>query len=296
MRSPLIIGISSFSLKDEERKVLQDPRIHGVILFSRNYQDKAQLQALCRDIHALKSPKLKIYVDQEGGRVQRFRAQFTALPPLLQLGILYTNAPRKALLAAKAWGEKMAEELLSVGVDHSFAPVVDLDRGSQVIKDRAFSQDPETVIVLASAYIEGMQSLGMPAIIKHFPGHGSVAPDTHHEFAFDARSWEEIAAQDLLPFKALCQHENVLGVMAAHVVYPKLDGAPASLSKFWLQEVLRQKLGFTGKIFSDDLGMQAVSQLGSPASIVQRALTAGSDYVLLCNDWQAVLTVLSEEV
>ena len=292
MQAPFIIGISSLSLSDEERKVLANPRIHGVILFSRNYQNITQLRALCTEIHQLQTPALKIYVDHEGGQVQRFREGFSNLPALGQLGALYQDSKKEALLQAKSWAYKMADELLTVGVDQSFAPVVDLNRGSRVIGLRAFNADPNIVIELASAYIDGMKAAGMPAILKHFPGHGTVTPDTHHDFAYDERSFAELEANDLLPFKVLGQHENVSGIMIAHVVYPKLDATPASLSSFWLQQVVRQQLKFKGKIFSDDLGMKAVSALGTPTAISRQALEAGSDYVLLCNDWQAVLQVL----
>lgn len=292
MQNNLIVGISGFNLLEEEHHVLQNPRIAGVILFSRNFKDKKQLKNLCAEIHQVKFPQLKIYVDQEGGRVQRFREGFAALPPLGQLGELFLSAPKKALVQAKENGYLMAHELLEIGIDQSFAPVVDLDRDSRVIGDRAFSSDSATVITLATNYIEGMMDAGMHAILKHFPGHGSVAPDTHVAFAVDERPLKAIEQTDLLPFVELIHNPGVLGVMVAHVIYKQIDPVPASLSRYWLDECLRKHLKFSGKIFSDDLGMKAVSTLDTPAQITERALRAGCDYVLLCNEWQAVLSVL----
>jgi beta-N-acetylhexosaminidase len=292
MQTPLIVGIAGIVLSETERRVLKNPLIQGVILFTRNYQNKLQLKALCDELHQLRAPALRLYVDQEGGRVQRFREDFMALTPLGDLGLSYQASKAQALKTAYQHAYIMASELLNVGVDQSFAPVVDLDRGSRVIGNRAFSSDIDAVIALAEAYINGMQAAGMPAILKHYPGHGSVAPDTHFEFAVDERSFAELTANDLQPFKALLGHTNVVGVMVAHVIYPEIDAQPASLSKRWLQDILRQKLGFKGAIFSDDLGMQAVSNLDRPEAIVTRALSAGCDHVLLCNDWQVSLQVL----
>lgn len=286
--APLIVGISSLALTDAEAQVLRHPLISGVILFARNFQDKNQLKALCVQLHALKSD-FKVYVDQEGGRVQRFRDGFSSLAPLGQLGVLYQTMPKKALIAAKEHAYLMAHELKEVGVDQSFAPVVDLDLNSRVIGDRAFAHDPHVVIELARAYIEGMQDAGMRAILKHFPGHGFVTPDTHVDFAIDERHLHEVEQLDLLPFIELMQHQNVLGVMMSHVVFKNIDAEPVSLSSYWINDFLRRRLQFKGKIFSDDLGMKAVSALGSGVVMSQRALVAGCDYVLLCNDWQVVL-------
>jgi beta-N-acetylhexosaminidase len=290
--SPLIVGIAGVVLNDEELELLCDLRVHGVILFTRNFKDRLQLQNLCRELHKLKTPALKIYVDQEGGRVQRFRDGFSILPALGQLGELYQASKKKALVQAKEAGYIMVHELKEVGIDQSFAPVLDLDNGSQVIGDRAFSFDPGIVVTLAHAYLEGMQDAGMSAILKHFPGHGTVKLDTHVDFAIDERHLQQLEKMDLLPFQELLSHPNVMGVMMAHVVYKNIDPFPASLSRYWIDNFLRQRWHFKGKIFSDDLGMKAVSNLATPQEVVKSALHAGCDYVLLCNDWPAVVTLL----
>jgi beta-N-acetylhexosaminidase len=279
----LIVGIAGFDLTAEERAVLVHPRIAGVILFSRNFRDPIQLAALNADIHALRPDMpLQIYVDQEGGRVQRFREGFTALPALGSLG-----TDGDAFDAAVT----MVSELKAVGVDYSFAPVVDLDRGSQVIGSRAFSAEPESVIARAEAYIAGMQSQGMAPIIKHFPGHGTAVNDTHIAIAEDARSLAHIFATDLLPFAHFI-HNRVFGVMISHVIYPEVDALPASVSTVWIQDVLRGQLQFEGKIFSDDLGMQAIRAWGTALELVQQVFAAGADYALLCNDWTEVIEVI----
>lgn len=280
-KQQLIVGIAGKILTAAEREVLEYACIHGVILFTRNYHNPTQLQDLCADLHQLpRTHPLQIYVDQEGGRVQRFRDGFTTLP-----------APGSIQKSeAFAWAELMATELKYCGVDFSFAPTVDLNCGSQVIGDRAFAAEPEAVIAIAREYMAGMRKADMLPIIKHFPGHGSVVPDTHHQVAIDERSLAEIEANDLVPFKQF-MHDDI-GVMVSHVIYPKIDAAPASLSHFWITDYLRGTLGFTGSIFSDDLGMGAVAK-GTPApDLVLQTFAAGADYALLCNDWQAVVDTL----
>lgn len=277
----LIVGIAGLALTPEEREVLLHPKIHGVILFARNYENPAKLQSLTQEIHALRPGNpLKIYVDQEGGRVQRFREGFTALPAL---GEIHQND-------AFAWAELMATELKYCGVDYSYAPVVDLDRGSKVIGNRAFSSDPQIVIERTEAYMAGMEKAGMMPIIKHFPGHGTVTPDTHHQIAIDERSLKELEQSDLLPFIHFAKRN--VGVMISHVVYPKMDPNPASMSKFWITGYLRGVLGFQGPIFTDDLGMKAVSEGAKPADLVLKSFEAGADYALLCNEWSAVIDTL----
>ena len=279
----LIVGVSGLKLTVEERQVLAHPLIAGVILFSRNYQDKAQLADLTSSIHSIrKNLPLMIYVDQEGGRVQRFREGFTPLPAL---GDLASDQD------AKHYASIMAEELKAVGVDHSFAPIVDLDRGSQVIGKRAFSANPDTVITRAKSYIEGMASLDMAPILKHFPGHGTAINDTHVAIAEDRRSFSEILETDLLPFRHFID-AGVFGIMISHVIYSAVDPLPASISPIWIKKILREQFQFKGKIFSDDLGMKAITVLGSPLELVKRVFTAGTDYVLLCNEWTHVLDVL----
>lgn len=277
----LIIGISNLTLTKEEVEVLKHPKIHGVILFARNYKNPEQLKALTNEIHHLRSPNpLLIYVDQEGGRVQRFREGFTSLP-----------APGSiSMNEAYAWGELMATELKLYGVDYSFAPTVDLDRGSQVIKDRAFGKDPDDVIQKVTLYLEGMRKAGMMGIIKHFAGHGTVAPDTHHEEAIDKRSLQELEQNDLIPFAHFAKWN--VGVMVSHVIYPAVDPEPASMSKFWMNEYLRGKLQFKGPIFTDDLGMRAVSKGAKPVDLVLKSFEAGANFALLCNEWSAVVDTL----
>ncbi len=280
-KQQLIVGIAGLAVSQEEKEVLVHPAIHGVILFSRNYQTPEGLTALSAKIHALRpNDPLKIYVDQEGGRVQRFREGFTALPAL------GTISAGETLHSA----ECMATELKRCGIDYSFAPVVDLDRGSRVIGDRAFSADPDGVIQQAERYIAGMEKAGMMPILKHFPGHGSIVSDTHHDRAEDRRSLAELEETDLKPFIHFSQ--RAVGMMVAHVVYPRVDVHPASLSAVWMTDYLRGTLGFTGPIFTDDLGMRAVSQSASAATLVLRSFEAGADYALLCNDWAAVLDTL----
>ncbi len=280
-KQQLIVGIAGIALSVDEREILLHPKIHGIILFTRNYTNPSQLQGLCADIHALRPQNpLMIYVDQEGGRVQRFREGFTAL---LAPSDIKAND-------AFAWGELMASELKYCGIDYSFAPTVDLDRGSLVIGNRAFSSNPEAVISTAAQYIAGMEKAGMMGVIKHFPGHGSVTPDTHHAIAIDDRTLTELETADLKPFIYFAHHN--VGVMVSHVIYPKIDSEPASLSKFWMNDYLRGALQFKGPIFTDDLGMKAVSEGAKPADLVTKAFKAGADYALLCNDWAAVVDTL----
>ncbi|MCX7123125.1 MAG: beta-N-acetylhexosaminidase [Gammaproteobacteria bacterium] len=279
----LIVGISGVKLTPEEKQVLVHPLIAGVILFSRNYQDKLQLADLNASILALrKNAPLSVYVDQEGGRVQRFREGFTALPALGDL---------TSTQEAQRYASIMASELKAVGVDYSFAPIVDLDRGSRVIGKRAFSASPEHVIAYATAYIQGMDAMGMSPILKHFPGHGTAIHDTHVAIATDQRAFEEILATDLMPFQHFIA-AGVFGIMISHVIYPAVDALPASISRFWIQSILRERFRFQGKIFSDDLGMKAIQVWGSPLALVQRVFAAGTDYALLCNEWSHVLDVI----
>ena len=279
----LIVGVSGLKLTAEEVLVLAHPLIAGVILFSRNYRDKTQLADLTAEIHAIRhTAPLLVYVDQEGGRVQRFREGFTALPALGDLG---------SDEDAKHYASIMAAELKAVGVDHSFAPIIDLDRGSQVIGKRAFSANPDTVIARAKSYIEGMASVDMAPILKHFPGHGTAINDTHIAIAEDRRPFSEILETDLLPFRHFID-AGVFGIMVSHVIYAAVDPLPASISPIWIKKILREQFQFKGKIFSDDLGMKAITVLGSPLELVKRVFTAGTDYALLCNEWSHVLDVI----
>ncbi len=289
---PLMLDLQGSVLTAEEREKLLHPAAGGVILFARNYQDPRQLAELVQAIHALRRPPLLVAVDQEGGRVQRFREGFSELPPAALLGELYRKEPRLALDAAYHLGWLMAAELRAVGVDFSFAPVLDLrDDRSRVIGDRAFSPDPLVVGKLAFAWCRGARDAGMASVGKHFPGHGGVAEDSHQELPRDCRPFETLWNHDLLPFRHLVEN-NIEGIMPAHVIYEQCDPQPAGYSAFWLKEVLRGRLGFQGVVFSDDLAMAAAEVAGSPGERARAALDAGCDMILLCNRPAAAEAVL----
>jgi beta-N-acetylhexosaminidase len=283
MLGPLMLDVRGTVLSEEDRKRLSHPLVGGVILFARNYENPLQLSQLTTDIRALKSPPLLIAVDQEGGRVQRFREGFTRLPPMRVLGNIHDTHPHHAKTLARETGYVMAAELRAHGVDLSFAPVLDLDYGvSSVIGDRAFHHDPQAVIDLAHAVMQGMKDAGMAACGKHFPGHGFVAADSHVAIPVDGRDYADIAFNDLLPFKAMIDM-GLAAIMPAHVIYPKADAAPAGFSRFWLQQVLRGELNFQGMIFSDDLTMAGAAVGGDITSRTFAALRAGCDMALICN-------------
>lgn len=278
-----MVGISGLELTPVEKEILLHPLVGGVILFSRNYASITQLKALTTTIHQLREPHLLIAVDQEGGRVQRFKEGFTQLPPVRRLGELYDLDAKRAKRLANTMGWLMATELRSVGVDLSFAPILDLDSGvSQVIGDRAFHSNASVVANLAHAYMSGMQKSGMAATGKHFPGHGSVVNDTHTSIAVDERRFEDIAQKDMVTFERMI-HYGMAAVMVAHVIYSHIDSKPAGFSPIWLRKVLRQNLGFQGVVFSDDLGMEAAGHAGSIQDRASSAIEAGCDMVLVCN-------------
>jgi len=281
---PVMVDVEGDTLTDHERQRLCHPLVGGVILFARNFTDRARLTALCAEIHALRDEPLLIAVDHEGGRVQRFRSDgFTALPCMRALGEIWDRDSQQAMRAATAAGFVLAAELRACGVDLSFTPVLDLDYGvSQVIGDRAFHRDPAVVATLARALIQGLGRAGMAACGKHFPGHGAVEADSHHEIPVDQRSLEQILQEDAAPYAWL--GDLVLpSVMPAHVIYPRVDAAPAGFSRTWVQDILRQRLGYDGVVFSDDLTMEGATVAGDILARAEAALSAGCDMVLVCN-------------
>ncbi|ATI03494.1 MULTISPECIES: beta-N-acetylhexosaminidase [Cycloclasticus] len=289
---PLMIDIDSVELSAVDREVLKHPLVGGVILFSRNYDSIEQVSVLCDEIHRLRAEPLLLAVDHEGGRVQRFKEGFTPIPCMQMLGECYQEDKENALNYARQVAWLMAMELRQVGVDFSFAPVLDIDYAcSDVIGDRAFSSDKKIVAELAEAFQQGLAEAGMASIGKHFPGHGAVAPDSHVAIPIDERSLEDILQDDVYPFRQLIQ-AGMKGIMPAHVIYQQVDEMPAGFSEFWLQTILRQQLGFQGAIFSDDLTMQGASVVGDIGQRAQQALKAGGDMALICNDRTAAEQVI----
>ena len=288
---PLMLDLEGLSLTGRDRELLVHPQVGGLIFFTRNYQDPQQLQNLVEEVRAIR-PNIIIAVDQEGGRVQRFKEGISRLPPMGRFGNLYESDQEKALKLTKDCGWLMATEILSFNIDISFAPVLDLDFGvSTVIGDRAFHRDPEKVSQLAGAFIEGMNNAGMAATGKHFPGHGYVAGDSHIDIPIDSRTYEEIEHSDLIPFKELITR-GLSGIMPAHVIYDRCCDQPAGFSKFWVQDQLRKRLGFDGVVFSDDLSMEGATVAGSFVNRAKAAIEAGCDMVLVCNNRDGAEQVL----
>lgn len=281
---PVMLDVEGLTLAAHEIDKIRHPNTGAVILFARNYENPAQAEELIASIRRARGGEILIAVDQEGGRVQRFQTDFTRLPPAAR----YADKPE----LAEAAGWLMASELLAVGVDFSFAPVLDVDCGiSQVIGNRSFSSDPELAADLASAFRKGMRSAGMAATGKHFPGHGAVAPDSHLALPVDDRDLDSIRRKDLLPFIRLIA-EGLEGVMPAHVIFSAADPRPAGFSPFWIQQVLREELQFSGAVFSDDLSMAGASWAGGYPERARAALAAGCDMVLVCNNPAAAGEVL----
>ena len=280
---PVMGDVEGLVLTPADRVRLMHPLMGGVILFARNYQDVAQLKALTASIRELRSPHLTIVVDHEGGRVQRFREGFTIIPPMRALGVRWQTNPQESRELAHAVGVVIGTEMAAHGLDFSFAPVLDLDWGeSTVIGERSFGRDPNTVAALAGGVINGLREVGVASCAKHFPGHGFVKADSHHEIPRDQRSFEAIAADDMLPFKLLADKFD--SVMPAHIIFEEVDAMPAGFSEHWLKNVLRSQLGFKGVIFSDDLTMEGASVVGGDTARGMAALNAGCDVVLLCNE------------
>lgn len=277
----LIIGVAGIQLTEQERVFLQHPSVAGVILFSRNFASKNQLNDLCSEIRQSAMQHQLICVDQEGGRVQRFKDGFFSLPSLEFIGANSVKNESIALELAEQHAFLMSSEIIASGLDLSFAPVADLGRGNLAIGNRAFSADPQTVALFIEAYIRGMHRAGMAATLKHFPGHGSILEDTHFDTAIDSRSLPDISGLDLIPFKKGI-HSGADAVMMAHVCYPKVSEQAAGYSEVWIQQILKSKLGFKGIVFSDDIGMAAAEAVGGVGARINLHLTAGCDVVLVC--------------
>jgi len=281
---PIMLDVAGLTLAQDEQEKINHPNTGAVILFSRNYQDPEQVTELINQIRAARNGNILIAVDQEGGRVQRFRHGFTRLPSADS----YAQSPE----LAESAGWLMAAELLAVGVDFSFAPVLDIDCGvSEIIGNRSFSTDPALAARLSGLFRKGMNEAGMAATGKHFPGHGAVALDSHLTLPIDERDLDSIRAKDLLPFKQLIE-EGLEGIMPAHVVYPKVDPNPAGFSPFWIQQILRKELNFNGTVFSDDLSMEGAASVGDFPERARLAQLAGCDMILVCNNPAAAEQVL----
>lgn len=288
----VIADLEGTRLSAVDREILAAPGLAGLILFARNYQSPQQLCELVAEVRVIQ-PQLPLFVDQEGGRVQRFRDGFSRLPPMLTLGQRFAVNPAQTLAEARLLGWLMAAELAQCGVDVSFAPVLDVERGlSKVIGNRAFALDPAQVTLLAGAFVDGMGEAGMAAVGKHFPGHGAVEADSHLELPVDERSLEQLR-YDMRPFRQLIAAGKLAGIMPSHVLYPALDPVcTAGFSRRWLA-FLRQQLGFTGVIFSDDLSMEGAAAVGGYAERAEAAMQAGCNALVVCNRPERAMAVLA---
>ena len=289
MIGALMLDIAGTKLNQEDIQLLQTPQVGGVILFTRNIESPQQVRALTDHMRQIR-PDLLIAVDQEGGRVQRLKQGFTLLPAMGKFGKLYLTEPERAVTLAEQCGWLMATEVLAVGIDFSFAPVLDLNAISDVIGDRAFAQNMQDIVPLAGAFMRGMKRAGMANTGKHFPGHGSVKADSHIAAAVDLRSYDEIHQNDMQSFIQL--QDQLDALMPAHVIYENIDPHPAGFSEFWIQKVLREELKFDGVLFSDDLTMQAACVAGGADARILAALKAGCDMGLVCNQRDAACLAL----
>ena len=281
---PVMLDFDGPSLSPADRDLLREPAVGGVILFSRNYESPEQLIDLVAEIRALRSPPLIVAVDHEGGRVQRFRKGFSAIPPMRRIGREYNRDAGAAEDLARHAGWLIGSELRAAGIDLCFAPCVDLDWGvSEIIGNRSFHRRPEVVGDLAAAFSRGLRNAGMAAVAKHFPGHGAVVADSHLKLPVDRREYGDVL-DDMRPYDKLIGNGLIAGVMTAHVVYRGLDKMPASFSNYWVQQELRSRLGFDGAVFCDDLSMKATRDYGPMATRARLALDTGCDMVLVCND------------
>lgn len=288
----LIIDIDGQELSAEDREIIAHPLVGGIILFTRNYLDSSLLQELTTSIRRVRKQPLLIMVDQEGGRVQRFREDFTSLPSLSFFGELYSHSPDKALYLAQETGWLMAAEILQHGLDLSLAPVLDLKVGlNNAIGSRAFHSNPQIVTILARAYIAGVHEAGMAATGKHFPGHGSVDVDSHLATPTDTRPYSVLEGADLIPFTQLAEHD-LQAILASHLLFPQVDEVPVGYSRYWLVDILRKKLHFKGAVFSDDLNMEGANISSYYPDRVKASLEAGCDFALLCNNRSAVIDTL----
>lgn len=289
MIGALMLDIADTKLNQEDIQLLQTPQVGGVILFTRNIESPQQVRALTDHMRQIR-PDLLIAVDQEGGRVQRLKQGFTLLPAMGEFGKLYLTEPERAVTLAEQCGWLMATEVLAVGIDFSFAPVLDLNAISDIIGDRAFAQNMQDIVPLAGAFMQGMKRAGMANTGKHFPGHGSVKADSHIAAAVDSRSYDEIHQNDMQSFIQL--QDQLDALMPAHVIYENIDPHPAGFSEFWIQKVLREELKFDGVLFSDDLTMQAACVAGGADARILAALKAGCDMGLVCNQRDAACLAL----
>lgn len=293
MLGPIITSVPNTELSEKDRELLENPMIGGVILFSENFINQEQLRILVQSIKKIKEPELLVFVDQEGGRIQRFSNDFFHLPSHQDLGRIYDLSMNSGIRSAELTGFVMAAELIAQGIDLSFSPVVDINHGlSEVISDRSFHSDPSVVSLMAGSYIKGMSSAGMKAVAKHFPGHGAVIADSHTEQPIDTRPAVEIE-KDIKPYLDLID-SGLPGIMTAHIIYPSIDERIATFSNIWLKTRLRERYSYDGLIFTDDLTMQSAVEIGSMQERIQLALDAGCDFILWCHPDESIYSVLSE--